>query len=65
VQPRVDELVELIPEAPVVVTIEPSEGIEHVGLVRRVMITLVWHEVGDRKATIGDDDRLAGLGPPR
>lgn len=35
VQPRIDELVELFPEAAVVLTTEPPEGAEHVGLLRR------------------------------
>ena len=61
----VDDLAELIPGALVLLTTEPSEGAEHVELVRRTMITSVWDKVGDRNATVGDHGRLAGLGPPR
>jgi hypothetical protein len=49
----------------VVVAAEPSEGVEHVGLVRRTTFRLVGDEVGDRDTTIGDHDRLAGLSTAR
>ena len=64
VQPWIDELVELLPEALVVIATNPSEGVEHVGLARRTTFRLVWDEVGDRNTTIGDHDRLAGLSTP-
>jgi hypothetical protein len=48
VQPWIDELVELFPETLVVIATEPSEGVEHVGLVRPTTFRLVWDEAGDR-----------------
>jgi hypothetical protein len=65
VEPWIDELVELLPETLVVIATNPSEGVEHVGPVRRTTFRSVWDEVGDRNTTIGDHDRLAGLSTPR